>query len=143
MKYLSIKAFDIPDAWIQIVEKIYNEEDVFRVEFGSEKSLTKKIALDLEIERPENRRLVHKDSPFTVEYIGEKHEGEGYMDIQGINRLHFIVYFRSRDAYGGFPANVTGLQLLKEYMANEVGVEPGKTIVFAKDIHLYERQFNW
>ncbi|RLI85451.1 MAG: hypothetical protein DRO76_05470 [Candidatus Altiarchaeales archaeon] len=59
------------------------------------------------------------------------------------NRLHFIVYFRSRDAYGGFPANVAGLQLLKEYMANEVGVEPGKTIVFAKDIHLYERQFNW
>ncbi len=55
MKYLSIKAFDIPDAWIQIVEKIYNEEDVFRVEFGSEKSLTKKIALDLEIERLENR----------------------------------------------------------------------------------------
>ena len=48
----------------------------------------------MEIERPENRPLVHKDSPFTVKYIeryaleymfiGEKHEGEGYIDIQGI-----------------------------------------------------------
>ena len=88
MKFAHIKAFDIPDAWVQVVEKIYDEGDVFEVEYGSEKTLTKKISLALDIERPENRPLVHKDSPFAMKYIekyaleylfvGEKHEGEEY-----------------------------------------------------------------
>ncbi len=201
MKYFSIKAFDIPDAWIQVVEKIFAEGDVFRVEYGSEKTLTRKIALGVEIEHPESRPLVHHSAPFAMRYIeqyaleylfiGEKHEGEEYTygerlrkpvdQIMGVieryrkypgdrqntmvirhpgdldieyppcltvldtevsdDKLHFIVYFRSWDAYAGFPANVAGLQLLKEYMADEIGVEPGKTLAFAKNIHLYERQF--
>jgi len=33
MKFFSVRAFDIPDAWIQVVEKIYNEGDEFRVGF--------------------------------------------------------------------------------------------------------------
>ena len=31
-----LKAFDIPDAWVQVVEKIYNEGDTYEVEYGSE-----------------------------------------------------------------------------------------------------------
>jgi thymidylate synthase len=33
------------------------------------------------------------------------------------NTLHFFPYFRSWDLWGGFPANLAALQLLKEYMA--------------------------
>ena len=37
-------------------------------------------------------------------------------------RLHFFVYFRSWDLWNGFPANLAAIQLLKEYMAQEIGV---------------------
>jgi len=52
--------------------------------------------------------------------------------------LHFILYFRSWDLWGGFPTNLGGLQLLKEYMAKEIGVDDGSLIAFSKGLHLYE-----
>ncbi len=53
-------------------------------------------------------------------------------------KLHFIVYFRSWDLWAGFPSNLAALQLLKEYMACEIGVEPGETIAVSKGMHLYD-----
>ncbi len=53
-------------------------------------------------------------------------------------RLHFIVYFRSWDLWAGFPSNLAGLQLLKEFMASEIGVEPGETLALSKGMHLYD-----
>lgn len=53
-------------------------------------------------------------------------------------KLHFMLYFRSWDLWGGFPANLAGLQLLKEYMAEEIGVEDGEMIACSKGLHLYE-----
>jgi thymidylate synthase len=51
--------------------------------------------------------------------------------------LHFFVYFRSWDLWGGLPANLAGIQNLKEYMAAEIGVQDGKMIVESKGLHLY------
>ncbi len=201
MKHFHTEAFDIPDAWVQVVKKIYDEGEIFNIERGSEITRTKKISLSLDIENPENRPLVHKNAPFSADYVegyaleylfvGEKHEGEEYtygerlrkpvdqiervierykefrndrqntmvirhpedidsqdppcltvIDTEILNeKLHFVVYFRSWDAFAGFPANLAGLQLLKEYMAERIGISPGKTIAFSKNIHLYERQF--
>lgn len=53
-------------------------------------------------------------------------------------KLHFIVYFRSWDLWAGFPTNLGGLQLLKEYMAQEIGVADGEMICASKGLHLYE-----
>lgn len=53
-------------------------------------------------------------------------------------KLHMIVYFRSWDLWSGFPANLAGIQLLKEYMASEIGVDSGETIAVSKGLHLYE-----
>ncbi len=53
------------------------------------------------------------------------------------NRLHFIVYFRSWDLWGGFPANLAGMQMMKEYIASEIGVEDGSIIASSKGLHLY------
>ena len=53
------------------------------------------------------------------------------------NKLHFFVYFRSWDLWGGMPANLAGIQNLKEYMAAEIGVEDGEMIVESKGLHLY------
>lgn len=54
------------------------------------------------------------------------------------NKLNFIIYFRSWDLFNGFPANLGGLQLLKEYMSDAVGVEDGEIIASSKGLHLYE-----
>jgi thymidylate synthase len=52
--------------------------------------------------------------------------------------LHFMVYFRSWDLWGGFPANLAAIQTLKEYMAAEIGVKDGEMIVSSKGMHLYD-----
>lgn len=53
-------------------------------------------------------------------------------------KLHFMVYFRSWDLWNGFPANLAGIQLLKEYMAEEIGVADGEIIAASKGLHLYD-----
>lgn len=53
-------------------------------------------------------------------------------------KLHFMVYFRSWDLWNGFPANLGAIQLLKEYMAAEVGVDDGEIIAASKGLHLYD-----
>jgi thymidylate synthase len=53
-------------------------------------------------------------------------------------KLHFILYFRSWDLWGGFPSNLGGLQLVKQYMAEEIGVEDGEIIAVSKGLHLYD-----
>ena len=53
-------------------------------------------------------------------------------------RLKFIVYFRSWDLWAGFPSNLAAIQLLKEYMAGEIGVKDGELLAMSKGLHLYE-----
>jgi len=53
-------------------------------------------------------------------------------------RLNFIVYFRSWDLWAGFPSNMAAIQLLKEYMASEIGVKDGELTAMSKGLHLYE-----
>ena len=55
--------------------------------------------------------------------------------------LNFIVYFRSWDLWAGFPSNLAAIQLLKEYMASEIGVGDGEIIALSKGLHLYE--YSW
>ena len=57
-------------------------------------------------------------------------------------QLHFMVYFRSWDLWGGFPANLGGIQLLKEYVASEIGVEDGEIIATSKGLHIYDYSFD-
>jgi len=56
-------------------------------------------------------------------------------------KLHFILYFRSWDLWGGFPSNLGGLQLVKQYMADEIGVSDGEIIAVSKGLHLYD--YSW
>ncbi|MFH1045567.1 MAG: thymidylate synthase [Candidatus Omnitrophota bacterium] len=53
-------------------------------------------------------------------------------------KLHFMLYFRSWDLWGGMPSNLGGLELVKQYMAEEIGVENGEIIACSKGLHLYE-----
>lgn len=56
-------------------------------------------------------------------------------------KLHFILYFRSWDLWGGMPSNLGGLQLVKQYMADEIGVTDGEIIACSKGLHLYD--YSW
>jgi thymidylate synthase len=53
-------------------------------------------------------------------------------------KLHFMLYLRSWDLWSGMPANLGAIQLLKEYMAQEIGVEDGEIIAASKGLHLYD-----
>ncbi len=52
-------------------------------------------------------------------------------------QLHFFPYFRSWDLWGGFPANIAGISMLQEHMANEIGVAQGEMICSSKGLHIY------
>lgn len=81
--------------------------------------------LVLQIARPSDIQL--KDPP-CLRHIDTRIE-DGF--------LKFFVYFRSWDLWGGFPANLAGIEALQQYMAGEIGVEQGPMIVESKGLHLY------
>ena len=56
-------------------------------------------------------------------------------------KLSFVCYFRSWDLWAGFPSNLAAIQLLKEYMASEIGAEDGDLLAVSKGLHLYE--YSW
>ncbi|MHC4780842.1 MAG: thymidylate synthase [Planctomycetota bacterium] len=56
-------------------------------------------------------------------------------------KLHFVIYFRSWDLYAGFPVNLGGMELLKQMMAGEIGVENGSMVVASKGLHIYEQYY--
>ena len=103
----------------------------------------------LEHQIPAVIRMYKEDGYNTNQaYMSVGNEQSIYLDdppcLRGIdtrirdNRLHFMVYFRSWDLWAGFPANLAGIQVLKEYMASEIGVEDGEMIASSKGLHLYD-----
>ena len=52
-------------------------------------------------------------------------------------KLTFYVYFRSWDLWAGFPSNLAAIQILKEYVADALGVMDGELIAYSKGLHLY------
>lgn len=57
------------------------------------------------------------------------------------NQLHMSLYFRSWDAWGGFPSNLAALQLVKEHVGNEVGVKDGKIFAASMGLHVYDGEW--
>ena len=56
-------------------------------------------------------------------------------------KLHFFPYFRSWDLYGGFPANLAAIEMMKQYCAEQIGVENGEIIASSKGLHIYDYVF--
>lgn len=69
MNHIKINAFDCPDAQIKVLRAIDKEGIEFRVGYGSEKTLTKKINCTIEIEHPEMRPLLHDKAPNDQAYL--------------------------------------------------------------------------
>lgn len=56
-------------------------------------------------------------------------------------KLHFFPYFRSWDLFGGFPANLAAIEMMKQYCAAQIGVENGQIIASSKGLHIYDYVF--
>ena len=56
-------------------------------------------------------------------------------------KLHFVLYFMSWYLWAGFPSNLAAIQMLKEYMCQEIGVEDWSITAISKGLHLYEYTF--
>ncbi len=69
MRYTKIKAFDCPDAWYKVLNKIWYNGDIFKVGYGSEASETKKLNVSIEITNPMNRPLVDFMAPCDMKYV--------------------------------------------------------------------------
>lgn len=62
-----------------------------------------------------------------------------FIDMKVVDgKLHFHVVFRSWDLFAGFPENMGGFELLKEYVASEIGVENGHLNAYSAGLHLYD-----
>lgn len=59
-------------------------------------------------------------------------------------RLEMSLFFRSWDLYAGFPENLGGLQLLKEYVLAHLDFpcEDGALIAYSDGLHIYDQYFD-
>jgi thymidylate synthase len=57
------------------------------------------------------------------------------------DKLHFFPYFRSWDAFGGLPANLAAIEMMKQYCSDQIGVGNGEIIASSKGLHLYDYVF--
>jgi len=88
VKHVKITAFDLPDAWYQVLRRIWEEGEEFSVRYGSEVTETRKLDVTLEILHPENKPLVHEKASCDMRYVmnyfmeylwfGEKKPDETY-----------------------------------------------------------------
>ena len=54
--------------------------------------------------------------------------------------LTVTVYFRSWDLWAGFPSNLGGIELLKQYVAEEAGLRNGAMFAYSAGAHIYGYQ---
>ena len=57
--------------------------------------------------------------------------------------LNLSIFFRSHDYAGAYPANLYGLARLLQYVAGEVGAEPGSISTTSASAHIYEHDWDW
>jgi thymidylate synthase len=59
------------------------------------------------------------------------------------NYLMISITYRSWDLLSGWPTNMGGFTLLNEYVASEIGCEPGPLAFSCKSLHIYSHGFDY
>ncbi|MGP8330517.1 MAG: thymidylate synthase [Methanosarcinaceae archaeon] len=57
-------------------------------------------------------------------------------------KVHLTTLFRSHDFAGAYPANLYGLSKLLEYVAEKVGMKPGKITTISVSAHIYDHDWD-
>jgi len=81
---------------------------------------------------------IHLDDPPCLREIDCRIVAPDGLHPGEVPALHFFLYFRSWDLWGGFPANLAAVRLMQEYMASEIGVDAGEMICASKGLHIYD-----
>lgn len=112
---------------LEVVEK-------FKRSFGNNQACMT-IAQPSDISLPNPPCLRQIDCRIFEKTEGSRTKAYGELDEE---QLHFIIYFRSWDLWGGFPANLAAIACLQQHMADLIGVAPGEMICSSKGLHLYD-----
>jgi thymidylate synthase len=84
----------------------------------------------------------------TVNNLFNKSEPGTTQCLRGVDtaikhgKLHFSIHFRSWNLWNGLPANLACLQMVKEYMAEQIGVEDGEMFITCLKLGLAESYFD-
>lgn len=104
-------------------------------------------------ECPQCRRLFnwmyHKCPYHGVDLIAHEHLRKTTPCLRGLDfriidgALFTHVVYRSWDLVNGWPTNMVGFTLLNEYVASELGIEPGPLAFSCKSLHIYEDCYDY
>lgn len=110
------------------------------IEIGSAQDYTRCIGKDNKVDPPCLRLIDFKVIPTLVtktnQHLFDRETNIG--DV--INKLTVSVYFRSWDLWAGFPVNLGGIELLKQYVSLECGIENGSMFAYSSGLHIYQYQ---
>jgi thymidylate synthase len=56
------------------------------------------------------------------------------------NKVLLGIIYRSWDLFAGFPTNMGGFTLLNQYVAEQLGIEPGPLSFYSQGLHCYDYQ---
>lgn len=88
----------------------------------------------MSISRPED---IHLSDPPCLRSLDCRIFPDECLNDKETSSLHFFVYMRSWDCWGGLPLNLAAIRMLQEYMAEEIGVGAGEIVASSKGLHLY------
>ena len=94
--------------------------------------------------RVDGKRIRHReiDNAFNRKHPGTTQCLRGVDTAIKYGKLHFSIHFRSWNLWNGLPANLGCLQMVKEYMASQIGVEDGEMLITCLKLGLAESYFD-
>jgi len=125
--YTSIYPDQDPDSFVAVFPNLFNQMELMIWTYKNKGHRNNQMIL--QVGQPSDMLL--KDPP-CLRHIDTR--------IQD-GKLHFFPYFRSWDLFGGFPANLAAIEMMKQYCAAEIGVENGEIIASSKGLHIYDYVF--
>lgn len=93
------------------------------------------IGNDGKLDPPCLRVIDFKVVPAAV--VTEVDKEQATISVEPKDVLTVSVYFRSWDLWGGFPTNLGGIELLKQYVAQECGLVNGPMYAYSAGAHIY------
>ncbi len=99
----------------------------------------------VDVRRRSDGTLIRKreiDNRFNLDQPGTTQCLRGVDTAVKYGKLHFSIHFRSWNLWNGLPANLGCLQLVKEYMAEQIGVEDGEMFITCLKLGLAESYFD-
>jgi len=156
MNVVKIEATTLPDAWYRTLFEMIENGRVFKIDQGSYAG-QKRLEFDfvvISVKDPANKHHLYlPDAKRLLPQIPEQYGVPNPVEDEYIDNYlpylmtdlvseHESYTYGQRIKWNGLPANLAAIQLLKEYMAAEIGVEDGEMVCASKGLHIYDYAFD-